>query len=233
MRQFFVDENLNENELVRFNNEQRHHICDVLRMKNNDCVRIVDNKNQIYLCELLFENGDVFAKIVSKIDAVENGDTVLIAALIKKENWELIIQKACELGASKIVPLITNRTIIHLNDSEIDKKVERWNKIALQACQQSNRNMITEVMKPVKIKNLEQFKGDINLVAYENEKGETLKDYVNEGSITIVIGPEGGLERKEVDILNEMGFKAVSLGNNILRAETACMYALSVISALR
>ncbi len=141
------------------------------------------------------------------------------------------LQKAAELGASRIVPVITRRTIIHLEDKEIAKKLERWNKITLEACQQSNRTSLCEVCRPIRLKDVVEYRQDINLVAYENEDTRKLRDCLGNGSICIVVGPEGGFEESEIEFLEEAGFTCVSLGTRILRAETAGMYALSVIDA--
>ena len=144
-----------------------------------------------------------------------------------------MIQKACELGAARIVPLITRRTIIHLDEKEISRKLERWNRIALEACQQCNRTTVCRVERPVTISQLDQYKQEVNLVAYENENNVRLREYLDSDRITFVVGPEGGFEPEEIDVLNSRGFVSVSLGNRILRAETATMFILSVIEGLR
>ncbi len=235
MRQFFVNEKLELHARYTFEDDQAHHIARVLRMKNQDRVRLVDADGRVYLGELVFNNGNVEAEITEALTQQEQGSEVIVmAALIKKDKWELLLQKAAELGATRIVPLVTARTIIRLEEQEISKKLDRWNKITLEACQQSNRNDLCEVVRPVTLNQIEEYKADLNLVAYENEDTVRLSEALGlEGSVAVAIGPEGGWERKEIDFLLSQGFKSVSLGPRILRAETAVFYALSVIGELR
>ena len=233
MRQFFVEGKLQLNDTVNFDANQSHHIRDVLRMKNGDKVRLVDRENGVYLSELVFDSSNVRAVVTEKSQAVEDGNIICVAALIKKDKWELMIQKASELGASVIVPLVTKRTIIRLDDKEINKKLERWNKIALEACQQSNRASICRVEKPITLAEIEKYRQEVSLVAYENEQKRNLRETLTGDEITFVVGPEGGFTEDEAAFLNEKGFISVSLGRRILRAETAVMFVLSVIEGLK
>lgn len=232
MRQFFVKEELKCNDMYELDENQAHHVKSVLRMNEDEPVRIVDERSQAFIGHIRYVDKKVFV-YVDEMDttADDKRKIVYAAAMIKKDKWELLLQKAAELGADVIVPLETRRTIIHLEPKEISKKLERWNKITLEACQQSNRNTLCEVVEPIKLKNIEKYKQDVNLVAYENEEGNRLRDFISEGNILIAAGPEGGFEQSEIEYLNEIGFTCVSLGKRILRAETAGMYALSVIDA--
>jgi len=231
MRQYFVDQILTRNEQITLSEQQSHHIKDVLRMKDNDKIRLVDSQSNVFLSEIKI-GSPVTATILEQIDILKNPYKVtLIAALVKKEKWELLVQKATELGVDEIVPLVTERTIIHLEDKEIPKKLERWNKIVLEAAQQSNREDIPKVVQPIKLKQLQANPNSINLVAYENREGIHLYDRLDNKDICAVIGPEGGFSEKEIQYLNGIGFENVSLGKRILRAETAGMYILSCIDS--
>ena len=232
MRQFFLDREIKLNDLCELDENQAHHVKSVLRMTEDDSVRIVDSASRAFLGRVKYVDRKVYVYIDSATDSNESlRRIVYCAAMIKKDKWESVLQKAAELGASTIVPVITRRTIIHLEERDIKKKLERWNKITLEACQQSNRNDLCEVVEPVKLKDIDRYKQDVNLVAYENEDESRLKDDIGDGDICFVIGPEGGFEESEVEMLKEKGFTCVSLGNRILRAETAGLYMLSVIDA--
>lgn len=234
MRQFFALPQLQVGDRYRFEDEQAHHISHVLRMKSGDEVRIVTHGGQAFKAVLAYEDGEVWADIVSESEQLPERDITVAAAMIKKEKWELLIQKACELGASRIVPLETARTIIHLDSKDVGKKLERWNKIALEACQQCNRTSICEVTAPVKLKEVVGYRQPVSFVAYESENEHLLRDVINEdGAVCFVIGPEGGFEAAEIDWLVSQGFETVTLGPRILRAETAAMFVLSAIEALR
>ncbi len=235
MRQYFIEGQLHIDERFSFNSENSHHIKDVLRMKSDDEVRVVDSDGQVFLARLEISDKEVVGTVQQQIDPnCQQKEIIYCAALIKKDKWELLLQKATELGATTIVPLITSRTIIQLKDSEIDKKLERWNKIVLEAVNQCNRTDLCRVVRPVKLKQIEEYKSETNFVAYEKEEGNYLFDLLEKDkSVTFVTGPEGGLSREEAEFLTEKGFVSCSLGQRILRAETAGMYFLALIDAKR
>ena len=232
MRQFFVSDVLHVGDETVFDVRQSHHIADVLRMKNGDTVRLADVSGNVFLASLRFEGTTVKADVNEQCDTLPEGKITVAAAMIKKEKWELMIQKACELGASVIVPLVTSRTIIHLDDKEINKKLDRWNKIALQACQQCNRSSLCVVERPIPLSQIEKYRREVNLAAYENEETVKLRETLNSDEITFVVGPEGGLEEEECSLLMDAGFKAVILKTNILRCETASIYAIGAVQTI-
>ncbi|MBR0137433.1 MAG: 16S rRNA (uracil(1498)-N(3))-methyltransferase [Erysipelotrichaceae bacterium] len=234
MRQYFVEGRLETGIPHELSQQQSHHILDVLRMKDDDQIRVIDSDNRVFSALLKIEGSKalIIPEMIIEVEQNEN-EVILCAAMIKKEKWELIIQKACELGATTIVPLITERTIIKLEKKEIDKKIDRYNKIALEACQQSNRNRIVKVMEPIRLKDIDRYAQPTSFVCYEKERHTLISDLDLRQPCCFAIGPEGGFSNAEIELLQQKGFVSVSLGNDILRAETACFYGLSVIKALR
>lgn len=233
MRQYFIDKKIEINETFNFNEKQSHHIKNVLRMKTGDIIRVVDINNNVFLVEIDV-NSNVSAKVLENIaDFYDESEIIYCPALIKKDKWDYLLQKAAELGATKVVPLITSRTIFKVDEQRLDKRVQRWNKITLEACQQSNRNSKCIVEKPIKLEEITKFLSENNIVAYENEDNIYLSDLIDGKSITFVIGPEGGFTQDEIDYLISLDFYCVNLGRRILRAETAGLYVLSVIDAKR
>ncbi|MBQ9841314.1 MAG: 16S rRNA (uracil(1498)-N(3))-methyltransferase [Erysipelotrichaceae bacterium] len=234
MQQYFVEQKCNLNELVAFTSEQQHHISHVLRMKADSVVRIVDCDGCAYLAKIQFIQSQPVALVFEKIEHGIHRNVILVPALIKKDKWEYVLQKAAELGATKILPLETSRTVVKSNDEKVDKKLVRWNKIVMEACEQSHHTVCTEVLAPITIKELPNYLVDVNLVAYEKENvSKHIKHYVKGlCDVMVIIGPEGGFDPKEIDLMLSMGIQPCSLGKNILRAETAGLYALSVIDAM-
>ena len=234
MQQYFVEQKCNVNEFVAFTSEQQHHIAHVLRMKTDTVVRIVDCESIAYLAKIQYVQSQPMAVVFEKIEHEIHRNIVLVPALIKKDKWEYVLQKAAELGATKILPLETSRTVVKSNDEKIEKKLVRWNKIVMEACEQSHHTVCTEVLAPITIKELPNYLLDVNLVAYEKENvSKHIKHYVRGlCDVMIIIGPEGGFDSKEIDTMLSMGIQPCSLGKNILRAETAGLYALSVIDAM-
>jgi len=233
MQQYFIKQHTAIGERVIFDSEQSHHLQKVLRMGNNDKVLVVTLDGKKYLVALEIEEKNVFGRCVEEIKVETNSvNVVLVLALIKKDKWDIALQKAAELQATKIVPLMTERTVIKLNEQRVDKQIARWNKIALEASEQSKRFSLCQVEEPIEIKDLVNYLQDINLVAYEKSNTSShISRFLTKGkSILIVIGPEGGFSASEITSMEELGLKCCSLGSNVLRAETASMYALSVIS---
>lgn len=140
---------------------------------------------------------------------------------------ELIIQKTTEIGVKKIIPVAMERSIVKLNEKDGKKKIERWQKIAEVAAKQSKRDIIPKIENIIKISDLcSEIKAyELFIVAYENEEEITLKQVLQENrgtrKIGVLIGPEGGIDEKEIEKLVQNGAKTISLGKRILRTETA------------
>ena len=237
MQQYFVKEDLALHQDIVLDEEQAHHVQHVLRMKEGTNIRIANFKKQVYLAHIVWKEKQVIAHLDACIDVFDSGhDITLAAALIKGDKWDFLLQKVCELGVSTIQPFVSKRCVVKVKDEKKEKKGQRWNKIALEACEQCKRSDIVVVKEVVNIENIVQGEYDLKLVAYENadhlamKLKDTLQAYPNALRILCVIGPEGGFEAEEIKMLMAQGFFCVSLGSRILRAETA---ALSMVNTLR
>ena len=230
MKQVFVDQMCNVNDHIILNEKEAHHLFDVLRIQKKETVRVVTSNRRVFLAR---PSNRPYLDIFSEIEIPrENKHITLCAALIKSDKFEWMLQKACELGVTRIVPFESRFSVVHIDESKEKKKLERWSQILLSACKQCNRNDLVELTPIQRVENLHEFQSDCNLVAYEKASGsDYISKYINDNpsSITICIGPEGGFDEVEIDLLMDDHFHCVSLGNNILRAETAAIYALSVI----
>lgn len=210
-----------------------HHITNVMRMKDGDRIEVVYEK-QVYLCKVKFEDRYPNIKIIEKKEITETSkpEVVIIIPLLKEQKIDLILQKATELGVSRIIPIITERSVIKLDEEKFLKKKERWERIVKEASEQSLRNTIPIIDNLKKINDLSSLDG-VKIVCSTIEKNlnikNILKKNVNYDRINVVIGPEGGLSLKEEKILNSLGFVSVSLGNRIMRVETVPLFILSVI----
>lgn len=228
MQQIFVEKELKLDEKYYFDELKAHHLMHVLRIKPNTIVRLVHD--MAYLATIGFEDNKIYAKVIKEDDNKNElgHKVILVQALVKKEKWELILQKAAELGASEVIPLITSRVII--DPKRFEEKRNRYEKILLEASQQCKRNKVCELNKVHSIDDL-VFEDCNKFVAYESQTypASKLTSVMSENQTVIVVGPEGGFSDKEIAKLSEKGFQCVTLGNRILRAETASMYALSVI----
>jgi 16S rRNA (uracil1498-N3)-methyltransferase len=156
----------------------------------------------------------------------------LALSVFKFDRMEWAIEKCTELGVSHIVPVIARRTEAHLAASAA-KRVERWQRIAKQAAEQSRRTSPPEISEPIKLKDALALPGTTHILLSESEKHLTLKDALESAALDVVlaIGPEGGWTDAELDQFREAGWSAASLGDTILRAETAAIVALAVVLA--
>jgi 16S rRNA (uracil1498-N3)-methyltransferase len=231
MKQVYTNQDCGIDTTINLDDKQAHHLFDVLRTRTKETVRVVNAQEEVYLAHpmekpflYIFGKEEVEPRLVN---------VTLCASLIKSDKFEWMLQKAAELGVSRIVPFVSSNSIIHLDPKKLSKKMERWNSILSSACAQCNRSDMVELMPVGTLENLKEYKSVRNLVAYEKSDGQTshLAEYLsdNPSSVTVCIGPEGGFEEKEIDALNEMGFVSCSLGKQILRAETAACYVLSAI----
>lgn len=237
MHKFFVEDYQIDDRQVIIDSEDYNHIVNVLRMKKGDKI-LVTNKNsqKTYNCEIKEINAD---KVICNIIDEENKNIEMnvqvdiFQGLPKSDKMEYIIQKCVELGVHKIVPVNMKYCVAKIKDEE--KKNIRWNKISEVAAKQSKRNSIPKVENSINMTQLydEIKKYDLVIVAYENEDNITLKDILkskeNPKNIAIIIGPEGGISFDEVENLTKSGAKKASLGNRILRTETAPIAVLSMI----
>lgn len=223
-----------ENNKFELNKDDYFHILRVMRMKSGDNIEVVYN-SEVYICDLEINNSEVSVIMNSKEEnkEIDNIEKVLIIPLLKENKMDLILQKATELGVSKIIPVIMERSIIKLEKDKENKKLERWTKICKEASEQSKRIDIPVITEVKKLKDLENESG-LKIVCSTKEKDNAIKKFLNENKdynkINIVIGPEGGIAPKEEDYLNSIGFESISLGSNIMRVETVPMYILSVIN---
>lgn len=231
MHRYFIDRKISEDFLIE--NDNFHHIKNVIKLKiGEEIVCIFQEKS--YMCTLKeITTNTAIAQIKVAIESIKNNITkILILGIIREQKWDFVLQKATELGVDIIIPVEFKRNVVKIDSKKEETKIKRWTKICEDASEQSYRNSIPIITSVIRdLKKLEEYKSEINLVAWENETRCNIKDEIKKPfkSISIVIGPEGGIEEKEIKILNNIGFKNVTLGKMILRAETAPLFIMSNI----
>ena len=245
MHRFYV-ENLSElNKSVIISGEDVNHIKNVLRLGIGDSITVSDGSSRDYECVISEIDDDVVADIVDIHDC--NAELPvkirLFQGMPKADKLEFVIQKAVELGAAEIIPVMMERTVVKIEEKKKDKKIERYRKIAEAAAKQSRRGVIPEIGDFISYKNaFESLYSDVAdsaikrmvLVPYENAEGmDYTRKLLNTASeydeIDIFIGPEGGFSDKEIELARDKGAFIISLGNRILRTETAGMTILSIL----
>lgn len=235
---FFIKKTQIKDNRIKIDGELLKHLRDSLRIQKGEKISCIDEEASKYTVIVTSIGKDLLTgDIIEKIRRVK-GPAVNIhiaQAIPKGPKLDFIIQKSTELGVNAITPVISERSIIRLEKERIEDKLTRWGKIALESAQQSNRWDVPEVASPITLPEfLASFKrGDLNLLLWEGEKVRGIKDTIRsvEGikSIVILIGPEGGFSEKEVKMAVTSGFTPVSLGELILRTETAPVVVLSIL----
>ncbi len=234
MQRYFAS--LIDKEHVKLELEDEHHLLHVMRMRQGDEIEVVAN-GVLYLCNIGSTNPlTIYVVHEIETDVELNVDVTLLFALTKGDRTDLVVQKATELGVKRIALIQSERTVVRYEEKDIAKKCVRYQKIMKEASEQSHRLIVPEMMGIFNLKKLpKEVFSDLNYVGYEKDASDVNGMFANfdkKKSITILIGPEGGFSEEEINNLVEQGFIRTSLGKRILRAETAAMYALSVIGYL-
>ncbi len=242
MPKFFVKQEQIKEKIIEIKEDDVKHIRNVLRKDIDDEIEICnrDNGNN-YKCKIKQINQEnIICEITQQIESKAESKIYvdIYQGLPKADKMELIIQKSVELGVDRIIPTNMKRCIVKIDTKEEHKKIERWQKISEVAAKQSGRDMIPKVENITNIKNIIDNKQyDAIIVAYEEERENTLKQELKRlknikrenYNIGIVIGPEGGIDKDEIEILKQSGAKIVTLGQRILRTETVALNILSII----
>ncbi len=239
MHRFFIQHSQIQGSRLYVEGPDVNHIKNVLRMKRGDQVMVSDGEGMQYLCALeSFTDGLVWFEIVDtwKENRELSSKLYLFQGLPKSDKMELIIQKATELGVYEVVPVVTGRTVVRLDEKKAQKKTTRWNAIAESAAKQSGRSRIPRVREAMTFSEALASAGelDVLLIPYEKAEGMEATRQVIEGirpgqSVGIFIGPEGGFEEAEVEQAVALGAAPVTLGRRILRTETAGFVMLSML----
>lgn len=240
MTHFFVENGVVGENRIEIAGGDFNHLKNVLRMREGEKVQVTADSGMVYTCEI---GGFTASAALLDILSAEEGKTELKAeitlyqGLPKSDKLELIIQKAVELGAARIAPVLMHRSIVKPDPKKEENKRKRYQAISESAAKQSGRNRIPEVTRVMSFKEaLEDAKEntDVLLIPYEcadnmEETRAILSGIPKDARIGIFIGPEGGFERAEVEAVLSAGGKSITLGRRILRTETAGLMILSVL----
>ena len=237
MKKIFIPTPLDE--IIELPKDVTHHVLHVFRHNIEKPITVTGSDNRCGTYQITEEvDGKAQAKLIEYVDAnLASYRTILVQSLLKGEKLEWVLQKATELNVDTIYLVLTANCVAKYDEKKLQSKVNRWEKIMLEAAQQCGRNHLpTLVVGETLLQALDIESEALKLVAYENEAGQTIKDVLktlhSDKSVTdvlICIGPEGGYQEKEINAIIKYSGKSVSLGNTILRAETAAIGSLAMI----
>lgn len=219
--------------------DEAHHCLNVLRLSVGDRVTVFDGAGREGQAVMESASG---SKAKLKISSTSTTPAppcsiTLAQAVPKGKNMDLIVQKAVELGAARVVPLLSARTVVQIDSGDATKKKEKWSAIALEACKQCGQNRLPEVAEPMTLKAFAERleKGDLHLIASLQPDARPIKTVLKEhgktpNRVTIFVGPEGDFTPAEIAFAKSHGCQPITLGPIILRTETAAIYCLSVLA---
>lgn len=237
MKKIFIPTPLDE--IIELPKDVTHHVLHVFRHNIEKPITVTGSDNRCGTYQITEEvDGKAQAKLIEYVEGnLASYRTILVQSLLKGEKLEWVLQKATELNVDTIYLVPTANCVAKYDEKKLQSKVNRWEKIMLEAAQQCGRNHLpTLVVGETLLQALDIESEALKLVAYENEAGQTIKDVLktlhSDKSVTdvlICIGPEGGYQEKEINAIIKYSGKSVSLGNTILRAETAAIGSLAMI----
>ena len=237
MKKIFIPTPLDE--IIELPKDVTHHVLHVFRHNMEKPITVTGSDNRCGIYQITDEvDGIAQAKLIEYVASdVSSYRTILVQSLLKGEKLEWVLQKATELNVDTIYLVSTANCVAKYDDKKLQSKVSRWEKIMLEAAQQCGRNQLPTLVVGETLSQVLTIEADaLKLVAYENEDGHTIKTalqsvHTNQTitDILICVGPEGGYQEKEINAIIESGGKSVSLGNTILRAETAAIGSLAMI----
>lgn len=240
MHRFYVSNEQIGDDKISIYGQDVNHIKNVLRLSKGEKIAICNGQGQDFYCIIETVSSDCIEAIIESSEDTETEldlKMYLFQGLPKKDKMELIIQKAVELGVHEIVPVVTSRTIVKIdNPAKEAKKLERWQAIAESAAKQSGRGIIPKVHNVVNFNEALVMTEDLDtaIIPYEKADGieasrTLISNAAHSGSVGVFIGPEGGFDDSEINKAMSKGIMPVTLGRRILRTETAGLTTLSLL----
>jgi 16S rRNA (uracil1498-N3)-methyltransferase len=231
----FTEQNLLSGQQIELEESASHHLSKVLRMQAGRELILFNGAGGEFAATIQEVTKKHLVVSVQKhtIDNRESPlELELAIGISRGERFEWVLQKATELGVTKITPLITERTEVKVNGDRQEKMHDRWQQILISACEQSQRNLLPTLNPPTQITDwLPQVNSDLRFVLHHRDS-KTLPAEQKPQSVTLLIGPEGGLSEREITHALEQNFKALTLGPRVLRTETAPLAAISLVQYL-
>jgi 16S rRNA (uracil1498-N3)-methyltransferase len=237
---------------VELSAEESRHLRDVLRLRAGDEAHVFDGEGREFACVVSGPRGrEAALEVVRQVEPLRPEsplDLTLAAALLKGEKFDLVVQKATELGVARVAPVVTARADVRLRDrADAGRRVERWRRLALEAAKQSGRARVPAVAEPCALGAF--VKGEAGALVKSKARGGGLRLFFSErggdkldslpkgtgsslSAAIALVGPEGGWDDEEIELAREHDWKVITLGGRTLRAETAAITACALLQHL-
>jgi 16S rRNA (uracil1498-N3)-methyltransferase len=230
---FYLSANL-WNPRAELDEEESRHCAQVLRLNTGDEIRVFDGcgreayakVSQVKKSAVTIEIGE--EKLIEKISP----QIILAQSVPKGKTMEWIVEKAVELGVSEIQPLITRHTVVKYDADDGKKKAEKWQRVAIEACKQCGQNWLPIIKQPKDFSQwIKQDDAGLKLIASLTNEPRPMKSFLEQmpAQVTILIGPEGDFSQQETVAALDVGYQAITLGDIVMRVETASLFCMSVL----
>ena len=222
-----------EGKTAELNSDNSHHLNKVLRFPVGKNITVFNGDGFDYKALVQGAKKTTSLQIISKArnNSESKLDLTLAEGIAKGEKMDFLIQKAVELGVTRIIPMKLERCVVRLREEKVQKKIDHWQKIANHACEQSGRSVIVSVSDPVSLEGLLEETSHNGFVLHHRAQ-IGLSQVQETSNATILIGPEGGLTEKEVSDSEFAGYQSVHIGKRVLRTETASLAAIANMQLL-
>ncbi|MFC1532995.1 16S rRNA (uracil(1498)-N(3))-methyltransferase [Thermodesulfobacteriota bacterium] len=239
MRRFLIEKITEKDGYCVITGSEARHISRVLRMGKGDRFILMDGDGNRFEAEIESTKRKELLVILRRPlmqPPPSQVEVILCQALLKSRPMDYLIEKTSELGVNRLIPFSSERTVVRLDGKRVSERVRHWQEIARSAAKQSDRIKPAEILPPVSfedIVNRWEKKDVLKVIMWEEEEAEGLKELIRTSPparrFVGMVGPEGGFSGKEIEIARQGGFKPVSLGNRILRAETAAIILVAIV----
>ena len=240
MRYFFVDSKALNKPFATIEGSEARHMKNVLRLKPGDKIRVFDGEGVEYDASIhRFFSDRVEIKVTRKFPGTKESPVQIgvAQALLKEKKMDRLLRHLCELGVTRWIPFISERSVPRPSEKRLSARSQRWNKIVQESCKQCQRSKLPEIIKILTFEDVLDYGSscDLQIVFYENESA-TLKSLMPQHSaprdILLILGPEGGFSEQEIENARAAGCVIAGLGSRILRAETAAIAACTLTQFL-
>ncbi|MFT2099042.1 16S rRNA (uracil(1498)-N(3))-methyltransferase [Marinomonas sp. 2405UD66-6] len=233
----FIDTDLNENTKINLPDSTFQHVCKVLRLKSDHPVRVFNGKGGQYHATLCDVEKRSASLSISHFEPLHNESPIQVTigqTLSRGERMDYAIQKSVEAGVYAIQPLFSERCEVKLQDNRAEKRQLHWQQVAISAAEQCGRGVVPIVYPPINLADWLDNCNEMLMLTLHHHSAKPINQfqYPENKQVCLLIGPEGGLTENEVQLSENKGFKAITLGPRVLRTETAPIVALSVINTL-
>jgi 16S rRNA (uracil1498-N3)-methyltransferase len=243
MHRFYLPPERCRDSMLELSGDEAHHALRVLRLQTGDLVTVLDGAGHEFVCEVCGATKRTVALTVLKKSSSPPlpCQITLLQAVPKAKAMDYIVQKATELGAARVVPILSERTVVQLDGEEAADKAAKWQQIAIESIKQCGSPWLTKIEAPVTLKNYltRQEKFDLPLIASLQDDGRLPREFIQQfrnehnrqpETACVWIGPEGDFSPAEMNHIKTEGALPITLGRLVLRSDTAAIYGLSVLS---